>query len=75
MSKKNCSDPTWKKVWKMLGGRKFIGLVAAIIITYIMGHLDTNLMAVFIAFMTANAIGDAIKVNIGGSNSRGVNEE
>ena len=65
MSKEVCNDPTWKKIWMMLGGRKFIGLLAACIITYIMGKLDPNLMYVFIAFMASNTMKDIFKINIG----------
>ena len=54
-----------KRFLDAIGGRKFIGLILAIITTMIMGKLDTNLMYVFIAYMASNALKDNFKVNLG----------
>ena len=53
------------KVWDAIGGRKFLALCLAIAVTVCMGHMDINLMWIFIAYMSANLATKFAKINGG----------
>lgn len=55
------------KIWTAIGGRKFLALSVAILVTVYMGGMDENLMWIFIAYMGTNVITKFSKGNGNGT--------